>query len=262
MPACAIQYHHEVLVWVASANLIQKHLHARAVDLRQNQRIQSAIYRADGPIHVGVLLSDHRLDQWPVRPLVPAVANIDDPPKAHFVLKHQPYGAWHRERGYFLRQALGKFFSMLPAPPGRLEGGFCRALPSASRDGPASDIAWTVPFSCPAWPQPPVSAAERSPRRPLPPDPAPRPKSALPAPGWPWPGCAIRVCCAPVFVPLPAHGRIGCAARTWRRLSAQSQQRSVPARGFFNKALAASSCSCPLVFRAMSSPVEILGYII
>src|ERR1700682_2493771 len=56
MPPGAVENHHDALVGMARADLIEKQLHAGAVDVRQDQRVEHAIGHRDGRISVGVLL--------------------------------------------------------------------------------------------------------------------------------------------------------------------------------------------------------------
>ena len=59
MPTGAVENHHNSLVGMARADLIEKQLHAGAFDVRQDQLVEHAIGYRDGRISVGVLLRHH-----------------------------------------------------------------------------------------------------------------------------------------------------------------------------------------------------------
>lgn len=151
MPTRPINHHDYIFVPIARRDLVRKQLHAMPVNLRQNQRIKPPIYRADRAIGVGVLLRHHGANHWPVRLLIPAMADIADPAKTRFVLKHQPERTRYGKSCYFRCQPLGEFFSIRLAQPGQLQGVFYPAQACASRAGTTSDTAWTAQSACTAW---------------------------------------------------------------------------------------------------------------
>ena len=71
-----------------AGDFIEEQLHAVAVDMRQNQRIESAIYRADHTVRIGVLVREHGLHHRTNGLFGPAVAGIADAAKPRLVLEH------------------------------------------------------------------------------------------------------------------------------------------------------------------------------
>ena len=61
MPARTIKHHDDLVVGVARAHLIEKQLHARGIDVRQDQRIEFPAFGLHGRVGVGVLVGQHRL---------------------------------------------------------------------------------------------------------------------------------------------------------------------------------------------------------
>lgn len=78
--------------------------------MRQNQAIQAPIQGRDRRLGIGIVLSDHGLDEraeWFGTPTAPGIRN---PPEPGFVLKHQPDGAGAFEPLDDLGECLGEFF--------------------------------------------------------------------------------------------------------------------------------------------------------
>src|SRR5260370_32276043 len=95
---------------MARAGLIEKQLHAGAVDVRQDQRVERAIGHRDGRISVGVLLRHHCLAQWTNRFGAPATPRIGDATEARFVLKHQADPPLARPRAADFEEAVRELF--------------------------------------------------------------------------------------------------------------------------------------------------------
>jgi len=110
MPPGAVENHHDALVGMARADLIEKQLHAGAVDVRQYQRVEHAIGYRDGRISVGVLLRHHCMTQRTNRFGAPATPRIGDATEARFVLKHQPDRPLARPRAVDFEEDVGEFF--------------------------------------------------------------------------------------------------------------------------------------------------------
>ena len=55
VPTRPIDDHDDIVLRVAAGDFVEEQLHAVAVDMRQNQRIESAIYRADRTVRIGVV---------------------------------------------------------------------------------------------------------------------------------------------------------------------------------------------------------------
>jgi hypothetical protein len=87
------KHHHDIFIWVALADFLQKQRHALAVDVGQNQRVKVALRDAHRTISVDILMGEHRFDGGTQGEFGPTVATIADPAKAGFILKHQPQGA-------------------------------------------------------------------------------------------------------------------------------------------------------------------------
>ena len=61
MPPGAVEDHHDAVIGMARADLIKEQLHAGAIDVWQDQRVERAVSHTDGGISVPVLLRHHRL---------------------------------------------------------------------------------------------------------------------------------------------------------------------------------------------------------
>ncbi len=61
MPARTVYYHHDALVWMTLGHLIQKQLHAVCIDMWQDQTLQLSRANIYRPVHIGVLVRQHRL---------------------------------------------------------------------------------------------------------------------------------------------------------------------------------------------------------
>ena len=87
MPASTIHDHDNALLRMSLCHLIEKQLHARRVDLRQNQRIHLSRRDIDGSIGIGIFMGEHGLAEGAHGFGCPATTNIVDPPKACLVLE-------------------------------------------------------------------------------------------------------------------------------------------------------------------------------
>ena len=110
MPPGAIEDHHDPVVGMTRADLIEKQLHAGAIDVRQDQRVERAISDGDGGISVRVLLRHHRLTQWANGSGAPATPRVGDATEASFVLKHQADRHLARPRAVDFEEDVGEFF--------------------------------------------------------------------------------------------------------------------------------------------------------
>ena len=109
-PPGAIEDHHDPVVGMTRADLIEKQLHAGAIDVRQDQRVERAISHGDGGISVRLLLRHHRLTQWANGSGAPATPRVGDATEARFVLKHQADRPLARPRAVDFEEDVGEFF--------------------------------------------------------------------------------------------------------------------------------------------------------
>lgn len=110
MPACSVEHHHDVLVWVALPYLVEKQLHAVRVDVGQDQRVEFATDHIHGGIGVGVLVGQHGLAQRTYRLGRPAATHVVDAPESRFVLEHQLDRALPGPERAEFGDLLGEFF--------------------------------------------------------------------------------------------------------------------------------------------------------
>ena len=66
MPAGAIEHHHDLFAGMASGHLVEEHLHAVRVDVRQDQGIQHATRHIHRGVGVGVFVGEHGLAERPL----------------------------------------------------------------------------------------------------------------------------------------------------------------------------------------------------
>lgn len=110
MPTRAVKDHDDPVVRMSLGDLVEEDLHALAIDLRQNQRVELPISHGDGGISVGVFLGDHGLAEWAYRLGTPAASGIGYSTEARFVLKHQANGTGTRPLLVYFFEEVGKFF--------------------------------------------------------------------------------------------------------------------------------------------------------
>lgn len=111
MPTGTVEHPDDAFVGMAGSHLIQKQLHARPVDTRQDQRVQDTVqHRHSG---IGVFLRHHRPANRPEGLGTPAAANISDPAKPRLVLEHEPDGTFPRPLPVECGEDFGEFFSVL-----------------------------------------------------------------------------------------------------------------------------------------------------
>ena len=89
MPAGPVYHHHDVLIWVALGDLVDKQLHAAGVDLRKDQAIELSRTHIHRCIGIGALVAQHGLAHEPHGVRRPAPAHVRDTAKARLILKHQ-----------------------------------------------------------------------------------------------------------------------------------------------------------------------------
>lgn len=111
MPPGAIEDHQDPVDGMTRADLIEKRLHAGAIDVRQDQQVERAISHGDGCISVRVLLRYHRLTQWANGFGALATPRVGDATEARFVLKHQADRPVVRPRAVDFEEDVGEFFS-------------------------------------------------------------------------------------------------------------------------------------------------------
>jgi len=89
MPPSTVNYHDNPMSWMPCSHLVNKHLHAIGVDIRQNQRVKNAISNRNSSIGISVLLRYHGLTNRTKRFWTPTMPGLRDTTEASLVLKHQ-----------------------------------------------------------------------------------------------------------------------------------------------------------------------------
>lgn len=64
MPARTVHHHADAILWMERRDFVQEPLHARGVDVRQDQAVELARADIHCAIGVGVFVRQHALADW------------------------------------------------------------------------------------------------------------------------------------------------------------------------------------------------------
>jgi len=110
VPSRSVEHHDYPVARVPGGHLVNEHLHAVAVYVRQNQSIKYTVGNRNSGVSVCVLLGHHRLDEWTDRLGTPATSRIANTSEAGFVLEHHPERSRFRPLGIDQGEEFRKFF--------------------------------------------------------------------------------------------------------------------------------------------------------